>query len=153
MRSAMASPAGMRSAARHLPPAAIVTLAVAGIVLGPAAIFGGWNLASQPDGSGMQMPITWLEHSPFTDYLVPGLILLVVFGIGSYVVVAFGLLRAAIAPYLAFALGAGQLAWIGVQLAMIRTWHPVMHPLLIAVGAVLAAGSYLWWRAWRHARI
>ncbi len=151
MRSVMAPSAGVRPTARHLPAAGVVTLAVAGIVLGPAAIFGGWNLASQPDGSGMQMPLTWLEHSPFADYLVPGLVLLVVFGIGSFVVVAFGLFRAAVAPYLAFALGAGQLVWIGVQLAMIRAWHPVMHPLLIAVGTVLAVGGALWWRAWRPA--
>jgi hypothetical protein len=151
MRSALAPSAGMRSAARHLPAAAFITLAVAGIILGPAAIFGGWNLASQPDGSGMQMPVSWLEHSPFADYLVPGLILLVVFGIGSFVLVALGLFRAAIAPYLAIALGAGQLIWIGVQLAMIRTWHPIMHPLLIAVGAALVVCGTLWWRAWRPA--
>ncbi len=134
--------------ARHLPATAWLTLAVAGLVLGPAAIFGGWLLATSPDGSAMQMPLHWLQHTPFADYLVPGLILLCVFGIGSYVVVTAGLLRLKAAPYLAFGLGAGQLIWIGVQLAMIRTWHPVMHPLLIVVGAVLAGGSYLWWRAW-----
>jgi hypothetical protein len=140
----------MRSPGRHLPAIAWLTLGVAGIILGPAALAGGWLLASSPDGSAMQMPLHWLEHTPFPDYLIPGLILLGVFGIGSYIVVVAGLLRLEATPYLAFALGAGQLIWIGVQLAMIRTWHPVMHPLLIAVGAALIGGSALWWRTWHR---
>ncbi len=149
MRDSTSLPAVARPANHRLPAAAWLTLVVAGMVLGPAALFGGWSLVSSPDGSAMQMPVSWLEHSPFADYLVPGLLLLGIFGIGSYVVVAAGLLRLGTAPYLAFALGAGQLLWIGVQLAMVRTWHPVMHSLLIVVGAVLAAGSYAWWRSWR----
>lgn len=152
MRSVVTSADRSQPAARHLPLPAWFTVAVAGIALGPAALFGGWSLTTQPDGSGLQMPVTWLEHSPFSDFLVPGLILLLVFGIGSYVVVAAGLLRLSIAPYLAFALGIGQLIWISVQLVMVQTWHPVMHPLLITIGTLLAAGSYLWWRAWRLAR-
>ncbi len=147
MRNAAVTPSGVRPATHRLPVAAWITLLVAGVALGPAALFGGFLLASSPDGSAMQMPIHWLEGTPFPDYFVPGLILLVVFGIGSYVVVAAGFLHSAAAPHLGFALGAGQLIWIGVQLAMIRTWHPVMHPALIAVGAILAASSYLWWRA------
>lgn len=151
MRDVAAHSTGVRHVPRSLPLVAWITLLVAGAGLGPGAIFGGWLLVTEPDGSGLQMPVSWLQYSPFSDYFIPGLILLTVFGIGSYVVVAAGLLRLSAAPYLAFALGVGQLIWITVQLGMVRTWHPVMHPALLIVGTVLAAGSYLWWRAWHPA--
>lgn len=46
------------------------------------ALFGGGTLIFCPDGSMLGMPISILEHSVlFSDFLIPGILLLVVFGI------------------------------------------------------------------------
>jgi len=45
------------------------------------AIAGGGGLVISPSGEALGMPVSMLAHSPFTDFLVPGIILLVVFGI------------------------------------------------------------------------
>jgi len=45
------------------------------------AIGGGLALVIQPSGAILQMPISMLEHSPFPDFLIPGLFLLIVLGL------------------------------------------------------------------------
>lgn len=39
------------------------------------AIGGGGALMLAPDGSLLQIPLEWMEHSPFTDFFIPGFIL------------------------------------------------------------------------------
>ena len=125
-------------------PAAWIAI-VALLILGIGASAGGVALVVKPDGSVMHMPMTYLQHSPFADYLVPGLILGSVFGVGSLVVAALGLLRLRIAPFLAFAIGCGQMIWILVQLGMIRELS-FLHPTMFGVGLVIASASVFW--AW-----
>jgi hypothetical protein len=56
------------------------------------AIAGGWGLVSNPSGSNLGFSVTMLEHSPFPDFLIPGLFLLVALGIGPAVIL-YGLIR------------------------------------------------------------
>lgn len=44
-------------------------------------IFGGLSLTLSPSGEIMHMPVSMLEGSPFSDFLFPGLILLVLLGL------------------------------------------------------------------------
>jgi hypothetical protein len=119
------------------------------------ALGGGAALVAAPDGSIMQMPLSMLEGSPFKDYLIPGLILGGLFGVGSLVVAAMGLRKRRIAPFLAFAIGCGQMIWIVVELAIIKDIS-VLHPLFFAVGLAIAAVAVPWgwptFQGWRAAR-
>lgn len=63
------------------------------ILLGLGALGGGIALVAKPDGSVMQKPLSVLAGSPFADFLVPGLILGGLFGVGSLVAAAMGLRR------------------------------------------------------------
>jgi hypothetical protein len=45
------------------------------------AIFGGMAFILKPDGSIYDMPVEILQNSPFKDFLVPGIILFVTFGL------------------------------------------------------------------------
>ena len=55
---------------------------------GIGALYGGYQLITDPTGSKMQIPLSFLENSPFNDYLIPGIVLFIVNGIFSFVTVA-----------------------------------------------------------------
>jgi hypothetical protein len=125
------------------------------ILLGIGALAGGIALVAKPDGSVMQFDLKLLAGSPFADYFMPGLILGGLFGVGSFVVAAMGLRRMRLAPFLAFAIGCGQMIWIVVQLAIIKELS-FLHPTFFAVGLVVAASAVAWgwptFQGWRTAR-
>jgi hypothetical protein len=119
------------------------------------AFAGGVALVSKPDGSVMKLPLSYLAGSPFSDFLIPGLILGGLFGVGSFVVAALCLRRVALSPYLAFAIGCGQMIWITVELAIIKELSP-LHPICFGIGLAIALSAAAWgwsgFRAWRAAR-
>jgi hypothetical protein len=125
------------------------------ILLGVGALAGGVSLVAKPDGSVMQFHVSLLAGSPFPDFLVPGLILGGLFGVGSFAVAVMGLRRWRVAPFLAFAIGCGQMIWIVVELAIIKELS-VLHPTFFGVGLAVAVASVLWgwptFRGWRATR-
>lgn len=73
-------------------PRAVVSLLALLIFLGLTALGGGVELLLFPEGNEFVSP-EWLEEIPWVDsYVVPGLILSTVFGLGS-LVVAYGVAR------------------------------------------------------------
>jgi hypothetical protein len=115
------------------------------VLLGIGALAGGIALVVKPDGSVMHMPLSYLDGSMFVDYFVPGLILGGLFGVGSLIVAAMGLLRLRAAPFTAFVIGCGQMIWIAVQLTIIDELS-FLHPTMFGVGLVIAVASVFW--AW-----
>ncbi len=125
------------------------------ILLGIGALAGGVALAAKPDGSVMKFPVSLLSGSPFPDFFVPGLILGGLFGVGSFAVAVIGLRRWRVAPFLAFAIGCGQMIWIVVELAIIKELS-VLHPICFGLGLAIAIAAVLWgwptFRGWRATR-
>ena len=125
------------------------------VILGIGALAGGIALMSKPDGSVMQFDVALLAGSPFSDFLLPGLILGGLFGIGAFVVAAMGLRRMPIAPFLAFGIGCAQMIWISAELAIIRELS-FLHPTFFLVGLAIALTSARWgwptFQAWRARR-
>lgn len=62
-------------------PFSLWTLAILLAFQSIGALFGGLTLVISPSGELMQMPLSMLEGSPFSSFLIPGLILLIVLGI------------------------------------------------------------------------
>ena len=82
------------------------------------------------------MPTEWLKGSPFFDYFVPSLILLVVVG-GSFVVAATAVFTGLrIARLAALMAGIVVLVWLAVQLAIIGyvSW---MQPTTAVAGVLV----------------
>ena len=118
-------------------------------VLGLGAIGGGVSLVARPDGSLMGWDTSILAGSPFADFLVPGLILGGLFGVGSFAVAWLAYRRSDVAPFLAFAIGFGQMLWIAIELAIIGefSW---LHPTMFTVGLLIAGTSIRWgWPAFQ----
>jgi cellulose synthase/poly-beta-1,6-N-acetylglucosamine synthase-like glycosyltransferase len=103
---------------------------------GFSALYGGWNLIAHPDGSSLGMEVSLLSHSPFHDFLIPGIILFICNGIGSLAAFTGILLRPRKLAWLVWAQGLVLLVWLFVQLIMIETLHPLQF-ILGTVGVAL----------------
>ena len=109
------------------------------------AVYGGIGL--MVDGIGM--PSDWLTGTPFDSWLLPGLALLATVAVPQAVVagmVIAGHRRAALAAVLA---GAGLVAWIVVQVLVLRR-HFFLQPVIAALGAVQWALAWWWLTRWRR---
>ena len=67
----------------------------------------------------MPLPLSALAGSPFDTYLVPGLILFGVLGLGPLVAARLAWLRHPLAPTAALVVGVGLLIWVAVEVAII----------------------------------
>ena len=47
---------------------------------GLSGLAGGYGLIADPSGEAVGLRLAWLDQTPFSDYLLPGLILLIVLG-------------------------------------------------------------------------
>lgn len=122
------------------PPALWILLALL-LIQGFGGIAGGLSLTLKPDGSVMGMPTSILDGSPFSDFLVPGLILLLVLGVLP-LVAAVGLwLGARWAWYAAVTVGCALMIWILVEITMIPfSW---LQPAFGVVGVLIFAVAVL----------
>ncbi len=105
----------------------------------------GWMLMMDPSGAGIGLPSSWIEASPFGSYLVPGLYLFAMNGIGMLVVAGLTVMRHWSAPWLTGALGVGLIVWILVQLAIMpeTMW---LQWTFLAVGTALGFVALFWLR-------
>jgi len=76
-------------------------LGVLQIFIGITAVLGGFGLVSDPSGTKMAVPVELLKNSPFTNYLVPGLVLLIVNGTGNVLAGIATFLRSRLRGHLA----------------------------------------------------
>lgn len=113
------------------------------LVNGTSALFGGGQLIMHPDGSSMDLSLSLLAHTPFHDYLVPGILLLLANGLCSFFVMA--LIVMDVRDYALFIIAQGIVlaVWVAVQVLLIRMvveLHVIlgiMGLLLIAIGWIL----------------
>ncbi|MDX5423439.1 MAG: hypothetical protein LPK14_14375 [Hymenobacteraceae bacterium] len=109
---------------------------------GASALYGGGALILEPDGSLLQIPVQWLYDSPFDTYLIPGLVLFFVLGIGSLTVASLWIFKNPLYPLLTIVLGLAQVIWLLVQLAVIRQFS-FLHLLYGALGIALVVFAAL----------
>ena len=111
------------------------------LIQGLGGTAGGLALSLRPDGSVMHMPVSYLDGSPFADYLIPGLILLLVLGVAPLVAMVALWLRKTWAWYLAFAIGCGLVIFELVEIQFIP--YDILQPVFGTVGALIALVSLL----------
>lgn len=116
------------------------------LVVGLGALAGGYGAVSNPYAP-MGIPTAALEKGPFTSFLVPGLFLLVVLGLGNLVSAFLAAKKSRLSGYASGAMGAALAAWIVVQCWILQS-IVALHVVFFAVGAVqgLLALALLWLR-------
>ena len=120
------------------------------ICLSIGALGGGLVLVIAPRGEIMPLPLSALAGSPFDTYLVPGLILFGVLGLGPLVAARLAWLRHPLAPAAALVVGVGLLIWVVVEVAIVgyRNEPPLqaiygilgVAIVLVAIGWLLGTG-------------
>ena len=101
------------------------------------AVAGAAGLLAAPDGSKMGWTTEQLRGTPFDDYFVPGLILLLTNGVLPAVVIAGTLKRSLWAYWGHVAVGAALVGWIVIQLLLIG-YGALIQPLFGLLGLVIA---------------
>ncbi len=85
----------------------------------------------------------YLRRGPrreFGSFLVPGLFLLLVSGVGQLVAAALAVVRHTLAPWLMGALGVGLLIWNAVQVPIIPL--SFLQPVLFIIGLVEGLAAF-----------
>ena len=120
-----------------------IGLGVLQAFIGLGALGGGFMLVIDPSGSALGVPLSFLKGSPFPDFLIPGIFLLVVNGIGSLIGAGFSFSRRRYAQEIAIVLGTILVAWIVIQVIIIGSFS-WMHVLYFILGVVeLGLGLYI----------
>ncbi len=83
------------------------------------ALAAGFLFILYPSGSALQTPPDMLKDSPFANFLIPGIILFTVNGIGQFVAAVLTIRRHRFAGYAGAVFGIGLMIWIFVQVNMI----------------------------------
>jgi hypothetical protein len=115
---------------------------------GIAACFGGYILVSDPSGRTMQISLDFLKHSPFHDYLIPGLILLVALGGGSVITALMAIAKSRSYPIAVSFMGCVLIIWIVVQMVMLQVLFYLQF-VIGGIGILLLVMGMIQWRALR----
>jgi hypothetical protein len=130
-----------------IPLPAIARLAIAlEIFLGVGALFGGGALILAPDGHLLGMPTTLLVGSPFSSFLVPGIILFTLVGLAPLLAAAVTALRQAFAPLAAVAIGLTLIGWVSVEMVVLAGLGSLAWAFYLVLGTCIAAIGVSWWR-------
>ena len=140
MQLHVAPPSGRVERPTYAWPAIVLELFTA-----VAAIPVGWWFITDPSGRAMQLPEGWIEATPFGSYLVPGLYLFTVNGLGMLVLAGLSIARHSIAPWLTGALGVGLIIWILVQLAVMPETM-FLQWVFLGIGLIMGFVALFWLR-------
>jgi hypothetical protein len=99
-------------------PPTLVAMLILAAIQAVGAIFGGIGLVQNPKSS-LGLPVSQLEGTPFKNYLIPGLILLIVVGLFSLLVFVGLLSRWTAAWWLSLASGGGLVIWIITEVVLL----------------------------------
>jgi hypothetical protein len=128
-----------------LPAAARVVIGLE-IFLGVGALFGGAALILGPDGHLIGMPTKGLAGSPFDSFLIPGIVLFTVVGLGPLGAAVLTLRRHAMASRAAIAVGVVLICWITVEMLVLAGPASLAWAFYLVLGTCIAAIGAAWLR-------
>jgi hypothetical protein len=103
------------------------------------------SLISDPSGAGIGLPSTWIANSIFSSYLVPGLYLFFMNGLGMIALIVLLLVRHWSAPWWMGTLAVGLITWILVQL-VIMPETSLLQWFFLASGLIMGFVALFWLR-------
>lgn len=133
-----------------------IALAAIEAFIGLGAVGGG--IAILTGAFDQWLPVAWLQGTPFSDYLIPGLVLLIVVG-GGMLLAATAMLfiQHEFALMLSAAMGLVMIGWEVIEVAIINRYEQAVIPstivqqvLFSVLGLIiLGLATYLWMHEYR----
>jgi len=108
---------------------------------GVGAFYGGGSLILHPDGSGLQMPLDILKTTPFSDFLIPGIVLFAVNGLGSFFALWTILMKWHQQHWFVIGEGIILCRWILIQIIMIQQLL-MLHYVMFTTGVLLIVNGF-----------
>jgi|WetSurMetagenome_2_1015567.scaffolds.fasta_scaffold501898_1 hypothetical protein len=119
------------------------------IFIGAGAVAGGLQLIIAPDGSGMGMKTEILAQSPFTNFLIPGITLITVIGLGNLFGALLSLKNKKSAGIFGSIMGTTLIIWMLVQIILIG-WGIWLQPFYLAMGTVELIFGFILFRRMKN---
>lgn len=110
------------------------------------AIIAGVLFIMDPTGNKMGMSTSYLSHSPFLTFLIPGITLFVVIGVLSIVTAISSIKKHQHYPYLIMLQGLLLSGWILIQVSWIKDFN-WLHAVMLSIGILLMVNGVLLKRA------
>ena len=104
-------------------------------LIGLTAIAGGFRLISNPNGIP-DFPIEWLSNSPFNNYFIPGLVLLIVIGLGNVLAGTVTFLRKRYSGSIAIVLGIFLILYMATEVWFVGLRN-FLQPLYFILGVIV----------------
>lgn len=106
------------------------------LVVGIGAMFGGLAAITNPNNP-VGVPTSILKNSPFSNFLIPGIILFIVIGLGNLLSVLTLYLKSNYQGYISSTFSWALVIWIIVQCIMLRD-IVFLHVLFFIIGLIQA---------------
>lgn len=115
---------------------AINSLRIIHNIVGIGALFGGMAAILSPSGSAVGISVSEaLKNGPFTDFLIPGLFLFVIIGLGNIGVLITAKYKNRYQAYISGCLGVILCLWIIIQCYMLFMIN-ALHIIFFIIGAL-----------------
>ncbi|MFT4144289.1 MAG: hypothetical protein QM644_07505 [Mobilitalea sp.] len=111
------------------------------VFVGVGAMGGGLMAILNPEGPG-GMPTDALKYSPFNDFLIPGIILFVLIGLGNVFCSLLMIFKIKYQAYISCIISAALVIWIIVQCIILRAVVS-LHIIFFIIGLVEGVLSLL----------
>lgn len=110
------------------------------VLVGIGAMSGGLAAITNPDAP-LGMPVKALKHSPFSNFLIPGILLFGVIGLGNLFSAAMFLAKTKYQGYISSAFSWALVIWIVIQCIMLQS-IVLLHVLFFSIGLIQAVMSF-----------
>jgi uncharacterized membrane protein len=120
-------------------------IALHGFIAAGALPAGAMFVLDPSSGGALEAKQSWLEGSPFGDFLVPGLFLFGMIGVGNALAAVGQVRRHELAAYVSMGCGLVLATWLVIQ-ATIVPFNWAFHPGFFGIGATMLALGYVQWR-------
>ncbi len=113
------------------------------VFLGISAVPGGLALILQPDGSNLNFDLSMLFKTPFTNFFIPGIILFLLFGIGSFILSWITYFKSKFHPFFIVLIGMALFVWLTVEIAAEVYLFSLQVPYFMVSIALIRCGWIL----------
>lgn len=106
--------------------------------LGISALFGSYYLITDPTGESLQMPPDLLISTPFKNYYIPGILLLIVNGVPALIIAFLTLIKVKYYAYFIVIQGFVLIIWLTAELIInINLFYPLTHITYYLIGIAM----------------